>query len=549
MHSLTFKIWAFALIQLWGSSVACAEFVLHNIRGVTSSNAGIQYFDQLHVSDAGKVIAVGDKVAAGPEVPRVDGQDNHVIPGLIDSHGHIMSLGRAFQRVDLVDTRSKAEALDRVAEFAKAQPDNAWLIGRGWNQELWQITEFPNATDLDGLKLEKPMFFGRIDGHAAWANSAALAIAGIDNDTPDPKGGEILRDENGKATGILVDAAMDLVTRHIPPPNAKEEEQALSLALEHLAEVGLTGVHDAGVNVTEVDLFKRFADDGRMTLRVYGMLSGAGENLDAFAEPLWGYGGDRVTIASIKLYQDGALGSRGASLIDSYTDRDDTKGLSFNSPAELLTLVNKAVDKGFQVNIHAIGDLANRSVLDAFAAVENDDSHKLRHRIEHAQIINLRDIPRLAKLGVIASMQPIHATSDMNMAENRLGAERILGGYAWRRVLNTGAVIAAGSDFPVEPANPFFGFYAAITRQDQGGWPAGGWYADQAMTRAEALHSFTMSGAYASHQEKTLGSLEPGKWADFLVIDRDLMTADAGTLWQTQVLETWVAGERVFKRE
>ncbi len=540
---------ALILSQFFIQGALAEEFILHNIRGVTSSAAGIQHFDRLHVGADGKVIAVGEGVTTRSKVKQVDGQGAHVIPGLIDSHGHILSLGRAFQRVDLVDTRSKREALARIREFAKARPTRAWIEGRGWNQELWEITQFPKARDLDDLDIDKPMFLGRIDGHAAWVNSAALAAAGINDETPDPKGGEILRDAEGRATGILVDAAMDLVTPHIPPPTPKEEEEALTLALTHLAEVGLTSVHDAGVSVADVDLFKRFADEDRLTLRIYGMLSGAGENLDAFDEPLWGYGDDRVTIASIKLYQDGALGSRGAALINSYTDREDTKGLSFNTPQELLGMVNKSVDKGFQVNIHAIGDAANRDVLDAFAAVDNPESHKLRHRIEHAQIINLRDIPRLAKLGVIASMQPIHATSDMNMAEDRLGAERILGGYAWRRVLNTGAVIAAGSDFPVEPANPFFGIYAAITRQDQGGWPDEGWYIDQAMTRAEALHSFTLSGAYAAHQETRLGSLEPGKWADFVLIDRDLMTAEAQTLWQTQVMETWVAGQRVFKRE
>ncbi|MEM7283504.1 MAG: amidohydrolase, partial [Pseudomonadota bacterium] len=499
MQSLTTKI-VTSIVSTglcWG--VCATEMLLHNVHGLTSSNEGLKAFTHLHVSESGKIVAVGDDLDVPKDVQRVDGGGAWVLPGLIDSHGHIMSLGRAFTRVDLVGTRTKDEALSRVAAFAERNPGRGWITGRGWNQVLWDIKQFPTAGDLDGLSIEQPIFLGRIDGHAAWANSAALAQAGIDNDTPDPRGGEILRDAKGRATGILVDAAMDLVTRHIPPPGPKEEEQALTLALKHLAEVGLTSVHDAGVTAEEVGLFKRFADEGRLTLRVYAMLSGAGEQLDAFDEPLIGYADDLVTVRSIKLYQDGALGSRGAALIQPYTDRRDTKGLAFNSGQELQGMVSKAVSKGFQVNIHAIGDAANRRVLDAFEALSSDESYQMRHRIEHAQIITLGDIPRLAKLGVIASMQPIHATSDMNMAVDRLGNERILGGYAWRRILNTGAIIASGSDFPVEPANPFFGLYAAVSRQDQDGWPAEGWYADQAMTRAEALHSFTLSGAYAAH--------------------------------------------------
>ena len=525
------------------------EFLLHNVQGLTSTDRGLQRFSALHVGGSGKILAVGDDLTVDAEVGRIDGDGAWVLPGLIDSHGHIMSLGHAFARVDLVGTRSKREALQRIKTYANNNPNRSWIRGRGWNQELWEIKEFPTAKDLDELGIDKPVFLGRIDGHAAWANTAAMTVAGIDRDTPDPTGGEILRDAQGNATGVLVDAAEGLVTRHIPNPTDAEEEEALTLALEHLAAVGLTSVHDAGVSVAEVELFKRFADQGRLSLRIYGMLSGAGENLDAFDEPLVGYGEDRVTIASIKLYQDGALGSRGAALIQPYTDREDTRGLSFNSQDELNAMVNKAVDKGFQVNIHAIGDAANRAVLDAFEAVQADDTYQLRHRIEHAQIVNLSDISRLAKLGVIASMQPIHATSDMNMAENRLGRERILGGYAWRRFLNSGAIIASGSDFPVEPANPFYGLYAAITRQDHEGWPDGGWYADQVMTRAEALHSFTLAGAYAAHQETIIGSLEVGKWADFILVDRDVMSTDAGSLWQTQVLETWVAGQRVYKKD
>lgn len=535
-------------IGMGAPAQAGQPFVLENISGYSISKSGLQKIQSLTVDADGRVDAINQKPKGDIQV--VDGQGRVVLPGLIDAHGHILSLGRAFTRVDLVGTRSLGEALERIKTFADRYPDKSWITGRGWNQELWEIKEFPSRQDLDNLGLKKPIFLGRIDGHAAWANTAALELAKVDKSTPDPTGGEFLREADGQPNGILVDAAMDSVASVVPKPTLKEELRALELALEHLSSLGITSVHDAGINPDEFQVFKTLADRDRLTVRVYGMLSGAGVSLDAFDEPLVGYRDDRLTVASVKLYQDGALGSRGAALLAPYTDRDRTKGLSFNSPAQLESMVRKSIDKGFQVNIHAIGDSANRVVLDTFEKVSADmpQSRGLRHRIEHAQIVALNDIPRFAELGVIASMQPIHATSDMNMAEKRLGPERIRGGYAWRRFLDAKAVIAAGSDFPVEPANPFYGFYAALTRQDQSGFPSDGWYKDQVMTREETLKAFTVDAAFAAHQEGLLGSLEPGKWADFVVVDRDIMEVPAAEVWQTQVLETWVAGERVYKK-
>ena len=518
--------------------------MLENVHGVTATDQGIQRVSAIHVGDDGRIVATGTDIET--DARRIDGDGRMVLPGLIDAHGHILSLGRAFLRVDLVGTRSRSEALDRIQRYAKGFPKQSWVLGRGWNQELWEIKTFPSRQDLDELNIGRPVLLNRIDGHAVWANSKALALAGITRDTPDPPGGEILKDAKGEPTGVLVDGAMDLVMRLVPAPKPEDDAEALTLALAHLVEVGLTSVHDAGVSAEDVELFKRFADNKALSVRVYGMLSGTDENLDAFDEPLRGYGNDRLTVASVKLYQDGALGSRGAALIQAYTDRDDTKGLAFNSLDVLTAMVKKAADKGFQVNVHAIGDQGNRDVLDAFEAVAGGKPSPLRHRIEHAQILALGDIPRFAQLGVIASMQPIHATSDMNMAEDRLGGERILGGYAWRRLLNAKAVIAAGSDFPVEPANPFYGIYAAVSRRDQAGWPEKGWYTDQAMTREEVLKAFTLDAAFAAHQEKELGSLEAGKWADFIVVDRDILSVPEAELWQTKVLQTWVGGELVF---
>jgi hypothetical protein len=310
--------------------------------------------------------------------------------------------------------------------------------------------------------------------------------------------------------------------------------------------LGMTGVHDAGISKEHAEVYMSMVDGGELHMRIYAMVSGAGDELDAIGEPIRAYGNDHLEIASVKLYADGALGSRGAALLEPYSDDAENRGLVFYTQAELEGFVQKANDMGFQVSIHAIGDRANRMALDVFSAVQGGERSALRNRIEHAQIIALDDIPRFAELGVIASIQATHATSDMNMAEDRIGPERIKGGYAWRRLLDSGAVIANGSDFPVELPNPFHGLYAAVTRQDRTGLPEGGWYSDQAMTREEALHSFTLAAAYAAHQEDRLGSLEAGKWADFIVIDRDYFEVPAAEIDDIRVLQTWVGGERVY---
>jgi predicted amidohydrolase YtcJ len=386
----------------------------------------------------------------------------------------------------------------------------------------------------------------RSDGHAGWATGAAMRLSGIDDDTPDPTGGKIVRDRNGKATGVLVDNAMRLVEAHVPEPDKDRIRDAYATAAELLLSLGITGVHDTGINIREAEVYMSMADDGELAIRVYAMLSGAGENLDAMGKPLMRYGDDRLDISAVKLYADGALGSRGAALIDPYTDDVENRGLPFYTVSELSEFTQKANDMGFQVGIHAIGDLGNRIALDTYDRVQGGEPSPLRNRVEHAQIIALEDIPRFAELGVIASMQPTHATSDMNMAEDRIGPERIKGGYAWRRVLDSGAVLASGSDFPVELPNPFHGLYAAVTRQDRDGLPEGGWYIDQGLNRAEALHSFTLAATFAAHQEDRLGSLEPGKWADFIVIDRDYFHIPAAEIDDIQVLETWVAGKRMY---
>jgi predicted amidohydrolase YtcJ len=342
---------------------------------------------------------------------------------------------------------------------------------------------------------------------------------------------------------------MDLVEKHVPQPSKDDIRVTYLKAIESLVALGLTGMHDAGISIAEAEVLISMADNAELDMRVYAMISDAGPNLDAMGKPLKGYGDDRLDIQSVKLYSDGALGSRGAAMIEPYSDDAENRGLAFWTQQELDGFVKKSNDMGFQVGIHAIGDLGNRMALDAFEKAQGGEPSPLRNRIEHSQIIAPEDIARFAKLGVIASMQPIHATSDMNMAEDRIGADRIEGGYAWRRLLDSGAVIASGSDFPVELPNPFLGLYAAVTRQDGGGMPEGGWYPDQALTRAEALHSFTLAAAYAAHCEDRLGSLEAGKWADFIVIDRNYFEVPAAEIDDIQVLETWVGGSRVYARD
>jgi predicted amidohydrolase YtcJ len=536
------------LLMLLAGSAWAGETAFHNVSGYTSTNSGIREFTVLVFSDSGQVVATGDESLLNehPDAIRIDGKGRTLLPGLTDGHAHLSGFGFLQRSLDLFGTPSIEDAVAQIEEYAKSNPHSPWIQGRGWNQVIWPVQEFPTAADIDAVVADRPVWLRRVDGHAGWANSKALEMAGITGDTPDPTGGKIIRDANGKATGILIDKAMALVGDKIPAPDKDEIRELYRAAIVGLLPYGMTGMHDAGINIDEAEVLISMADDGELGMRVYAMLRDAGENLDKMGKPLKRYANDMLDIRAVKIYSDGALGSRGAAMIEPYSDDPENRGLPFFNVNELTGQAHKANFMGFQVAIHAIGDLGNRMSLDAFEAIQGGKPSPLRNRIEHAQIITLEDIPRFRELGVIAAMQATHATSDMNMAEDRVGPDRILGGYAWRRLLNSGAVLANGSDFPVELANPWHGLYASVTRQSREGLPEGGWYADQALTRAEALHSFTLANAYAAHQEEYLGSLEPGKWADFIITDRNYFEVPESEIDDIQTLETWVAGKKVY---
>lgn len=547
-----------AMIAPFVPLIAQADVLIENANAYTLNQAQqLQRFSALVFDDNGKILAVGhssELLAQYPHAHRVNMGGKTILPGLIDAHGHTIDLGLSSTQLNLRSADNLKEAQQAIAEYAKRNPKHRWLLGGGWNQAIWKLGRFPTAQEIDVIVKDRPVWLGRIDGHAGWANSKALQLAGINKETPDPQGGKIDRDAQGNPTGILVDNAMQLIDKIVPMPSEAEQRVALDAALQQLARLGLTSIHDAGVSAQADQLFRQFADQGKLNPRVVGMISDVGDFFDRVAAadraPLLSYADDHYSLRAVKLYADGALGSRGAALLAPYHDAPHNRGLLFHSPDEIYQMMAKAAGKGYQVNVHAIGDAGNRQVLDSFDKLAHDPAVKqfpdLRHRIEHAQVVALSDIPRFAELHVIPSMQPTHATSDMNMAEDRVGHDRIAGAYAWRTFLQQGSRIACGSDYPIESPNPFWGIHAAVTRQDKRDLPPHGWYADQAMTVTEAFRCFTLDAAYAGHQENVLGSLETGKWADFIVIDRDLFRIRTKDIYKIRVLQTWVGGKRVY---
>ncbi|MDA0280014.1 MAG: amidohydrolase family protein [Proteobacteria bacterium] len=547
------KLFLCALALPLGASLSASlvadTTVYMNVNGYTlNANRELQQFNAIQFTDdrVDRVFVQGEEL---PELADllIDGDGQTLLPGLIDAHGHILSYGLSLLRVDLVGTQTEIEAVQRVADFAENSEQLEWIQGRGWNQVLWDSNEFPSAESLDAAVSEKPVWLSRVDGHAGWANSAAMELAGVDRQSEDPNGGQIIRDEDGNPTGVFIDNAMALIRSQIPAISMEEQKFALRTAMLELAKQGLTSVHDAGAGSDTIEAYKQLLDDGPLPIRVNVMLS-AGDSFyeQRLAEGHYRSADDTLTMNSVKIAADGALGSRGAAMIDDYSDQSGHTGLLLHNPERLEYFMRAAMNAGFQVNTHAIGDKANKDVLDNYEQlIAETNSRDLRHRVEHAQILRYEDILRFAELGVIPSMQATHATSDKNMAVDRIGDVRIQGAYAWRKLIDAGALIANGSDFPVESPNPFFGLHAAITRQDKNNQPPGGWFPEEKMTAIEAFASFTIDAAYSGHQEKLLGTLEPGKKADFIILDRDIFAIDESEIWQIEVEKTWVNGQRV----
>ena len=541
--------------SLFACMVAQASTLLVGANGYTlDASNKLQHFEAMAIDDAGRVLATGSSAQLRKKysnAKQIDVAGKTLLPGLIDAHGHIFGLGFAESQLSLRATNNLAEAQQAIAAYALKYPKHQWILGGEWNQEIWKLGRFPSAQEIDSVVADRPVWLRRVDGHAGWANSKAMQAAGITRATADPVGGKIDRDANGDATGVLVDEAMSLMDRVLPAQNDTERRAALDAALNQMRQLGLTTAHDAGVTREADQLFREYATQGKLTTRVYGMISGVDQFFDAVSAngPLMSLADDKYALRAVKLYSDGALGSRGAALLQPYSDAPHTKGLLFSTDKELQSMVTKAALKGYQVNVHAIGDAGNRQVIQSFAQLPpNANASKLRHRIEHAQVLALADIPLVAKFNLIPSMQPTHATSDMNMAEDRVGKDRIKGAYAWRTFLKQGSRIACGSDFPIESPNPFWGIYAAVSRQDFAQKPEKGWHADQAMTVVEAFRCFTIDAAYAGHQEKFLGSLEKGKWADFIIVDQDLFNMPVKDIYKMRVLQTWQAGRMVYKK-
>jgi len=496
-------------------------------------------------SDAGAKKYFGDKTSV------VDLKARTVLPGLIDSHIHFSLIGELKMKLN-VYWKPKEEILELVTRAYQKAGKGEWIDGFGWNQEVWDPPVFPAKQELDKVAPNLPVYLERTDGHAAWVNSKALKIAGITNTTLNPEGGEILKNSKGEPTGILTDTATNLVSRHIPPLGRQKMFQAFELAQEELLSNGITSGQDAGCNLDTVALMKNLYESGKLYLRLYVRLlipedsTNPGDEVYTKRKQVGLYE-NRLTIRGIKIFADGALGSRGAFMLQPYSDRLGYAGNQIVTDERLYALVKKAREAGFQVSVHAIGDAANRMVLDVYERVfkeKPDQNH--RFRIEHAQVVAPEDIPRFPRLSVIPSMQTVHVISDMNMAEKRIGPDRIKGAYAWRKFLDSGSIIADGTDAPVEPINPFLGLYAAVTRKDLKGLPEAGWHPEECMTREEALKSYTIWGAYAAFEEKLKGSIQSGKLGDFVVIDKDYFTCTESEIKDIRVLQTVLGGKVVY---
>lgn len=527
---------------------ALADTLVDNVDGVTIDAEGkVKRFNGLVFDTDGKVTAVLTREDKRPKVDyRLDGEGRVMLPGMIDAHVHVMGIGFGALTLDLSDTTSLEQALAKVKAFADENPGRPWVIGRGWNQEKWGLGRFPTAAELDAVVADRPVWLERVDGHASWGNTLAIQTAGVTAKTADPAGGKIIRDAKGNPTGVFVDRAAALVDKDVPPPRPEDRDVALAKAQDVLLGYGVTAVADMGTTLDDWNTYRRAGDAGRLAIRIMAYANSL-DTLHTVAGPeptVWLYN-DRLRMGGIKLYLDGALGSRGASLKAPYHDDPGARGLPLLSPSQLRNLMSRAAMDNFQTAIHAIGDAANAEVLGAIEELSTSYKGDRRWRIEHAQIIDPVDLARMGQHGVIASMQPLHQTSDRLMAEARLGPQRLEGAYPWRSVLKVGGRLAFGSDAPVELADPWDGMAAAISRTGADGQPFGGWFPDETVSREQALAGFTADAAFAGFAEGRFGRLIPGERADFLLVDRDPLFASPEALRETKILQVWIGGVKV----
>lgn len=532
---------------------ALADTLVDNVNGITLDAKGaVTRFTALLIGDDGRVEQVferGDK-RPGKVDYKLDGKGRVMMPGMIDSHAHVMALGFSTLILDLSGTKSLAEAQARIAAWTAAHPDKPWVLGFGWDQEQWGLGRFPTAAELDAAVSHRPVWLMRTDGHAGWANTAALSAAGVTAATKDPAGGRIERLAGGKPAGVLVDAALPLVERKVTPARPQDRDLAFLAAQELLLKRGVTAVADMGTTVDDWQTYRRAGDSGALRMRIMAYAGG----VDAMvfiagkAPTPWLYD-DRLRLNGVKFVVDGALGSRGAALKAPYADSPGNSGLILIEETRLRNLMSRATMDNFQVAVHAIGDRANATTLDAIDELADSYKGDRRWRIEHAQVIDPADIPRFGQHGIIASMQPGHQTTDRLMAEARLGPARLAGAYAWKSVAAAGAKLAFGSDGPVEVPNPFAGMASAMTRQGADGQPFGGWQPQEIISREAALAAYTVGGAYAGFADGRFGRLVKGERADFIFVDQDPLLATAAQLREVKVLQSWVGGQLVHKAD
>jgi predicted amidohydrolase YtcJ len=532
---------------------AFADTMVDNVNGQTIGTDGkVHPVAAMIFDDTGVIKSVygpGEKKPSKGYKYHIDGKGRVMLPGMIDAHLHVMETGFAALTLDLSETTSLEQALDKIRAFAAEHPDRPWIVGRGWNQELWQLGRFPTAAELDAVVPGRPVWLARIDGHAGWANSAAIKAAGIAPATRDPTGGKIERTATGAPAGVFVDAAQDLVGKVVPAPRAADRDVAFAKAQNLLFKRGVTAVADMGTSIEDWQAYRRAGDRNELYIRIMAYASGTEQMaLIAGSGPSpWLYQ-DRLRLGGVKLYMDGALGSRGAWLKQPYADAP-TRGLPQLTNTQLGNLMSRAAMDGFQVAVHAIGDLGNATVLDAIEDLSLTYKGDRRWRIEHAQIVDPADIPRFGRNGIIASMQPVHQTSDRLMAEARLGPQRLAGAYAWASIKRAGGTLAFGSDAPVELPDPWAGFAAAISREGPDSQPAGGWQPQERVDRETALAAYTSGAAYAGFAESRFGRLAPGQRADFIFVDTDPMSATPAQIRATRILETWIGGGKVWPAE